>query len=288
MISILLSIMLGCTVPQENPLGYDFSSPDATYVLPDTLREVSGLAWIGGSSFACIQDENGILFIYDVNLKKLTNQYTFHIDGDYEGIARTGNSVYVLRSDGVLFQVSNFAFADFRLNTWDTGIPAEDNEGLCYDRKNNRLLIGCKSKIGKGPEFKDKRVIYGFDLNTKKLTSEPVYEFDINALKRFALQNRISLPEKDKKKGEDEQLLKLRISAIGIHPLTGRLFLLSATDYMMFVFDSNGKIEQMERLDHRMFNKAEGISFFDNGDILITNEAQSKVPTLLRFNYEVR
>lgn len=288
MITVLFSIIIGCAVPHQHSIGYDFSVPDAIYVLPDTLREVSGITWIGGSSFACVQDENGILFIYDVSKKKLTNQYTFHTDGDYEGLAYTGNSVFILRSDGVLFQAGDFTSSDFRLNSWDTGIPAQDNEGLCYDKKNNRLLIGCKSKIGKGPAFKDKRVIYGFDLNTKKLSTEPVYEFDINVLKRFALQNRIPLPIKDKKKEEKEQVLKFRISAIGIHPVTGNLFLLSAADHMMFVFDNNGNIEHMEALNRKMFNKAEGISFFDNGDILITNEAQSKVPTLLRFTYKIR
>jgi len=288
MISLLFWVLASCAVPQQNPSGYNFSSPDITYVLPDTLREVSGLTWIGGSSFACIQDENGILFIYDIEKKKLTDQYPFHLDGDYEGIANTGNSVYVLRSDGTLFEINNFRSTDFQLNTYDTGIPTDDNEGLCLDRQHNRLLIGCKSKIGKGPEFKDKRVIYSFDLTTKKLSSEPVLELNINELKRFAKLNQIPLPVKNKKKGEPEQVLKLRISAIAIHPVTGKLFLLSAVDHMLFVFDGNGNIDAMEILNDKMFNKAEGISFFENGDLLITNEGQGKVPTLLKFNYLTR
>ncbi|MBK9544220.1 MAG: hypothetical protein IPO49_18210 [Bacteroidetes bacterium] len=54
------------------------------------------------------------------------------------------------------------------------------------DTDNNRLLVACKSKLGKGAEFKDKRVIYGFDLSTKKLSSEPVFSFDIATIKAFA------------------------------------------------------------------------------------------------------
>jgi len=285
MITLLITVLLGCAEPLQQSIGYNFGAPDAYYVLPDTLREVSGLTWIGGAAFACIQDENGILFIYDINKKNLTSQYSFHLDGDYEGIAAAGKSIYVLRSDGTLFEINSFASPEFRLNTWDTGIPADDNEGLCLDRRNNRLLIGCKSKIGKGAEFKDKRRIYGFDLDTRKISVEPVYEFDVRSIKLFARNNNVTLPVKKKKKGEDEQMLKFRISAIAIHPLTGKLYLLSAADYMLCIFDRSGNIEHMELLNRKLFNKAEGLSFFDNGDLLITNEGQGKIPTLLRFNY---
>lgn len=37
-----------------------------------------------------------------------------------------------------------------------------------------------------------------------------------------------------------------------------------------------GNLEYIEQLDPIMFNKAEGITFYDNGDMLITNEGQDK------------
>jgi hypothetical protein len=67
--------------------------------------------------------------------------------------------------------------------------------------------------------------------------------------------------------------------------VTKKLYLLSAVDHMMFIFDSTGKLEHIEQLSPKLFNKAEGITFFANGDMLITNEAQRMKPTLLRFNY---
>ncbi|MBP9220737.1 MAG: hypothetical protein KBF42_05095, partial [Chitinophagales bacterium] len=152
---------------------------------------------------------------------------------------------------------------------------------------NNRLLIACKGKIGKGPEFKDKRVIYGFDLSTKKLSEEPVYEFNLQVIKQFALEEKVDLPTRTKKKGQiTEPIIKFAISAIGIHPITSQLYVLSATDHLIFMFNSLGEIEHIEQLDPEMFNKAEGITFFENGDMLITNEGQDKKPSLLRFNYK--
>lgn len=271
----------------KNP-GYDFSKPDQTLILPDTLHEISGLTMLDHSTVGCVQDENGIVFIYDVVNNQIKKQLSFHLDGDYEGIARVGKTLYVLRSDGNLFEISDYEAPDFKLNVFVTGIPVSNNEGLCFDEANKRLLIGCKSKPGKGPEFKNQRVVYGFDLQTKELSKKPVFDFNIKTIRKFAAENGIQLPVKTKKDGEsNESVIKFSTSAVAIHPITGKLFLLSSTDPLLFVFDMEGNIEYMELLDPKMFNKAEGITFFQNGDLLISNEGQNKKPTLLRFNYKL-
>ena len=287
----LLFVLSGCdeTYPNHEKItGYNLSRPDAIYILPDTLREVSGLTSLDSVTFACIQDENGILFIYNLAENKITNQYTFHIDGDYEGITRIDSILYVLRSDGTLFEISDYQSSNFRLTSFNTGIPASNNEGLCYDPDQNRLLIACKGKTGKGPENRDKRVIYGFDLATKLLTPEPVFEFDLQAIKQFAVQQEINLQTKitrKKKEVVSEPIIRFLTSAIGIHPLTKKLYLLSASDHLFFIFGRNGELEHLEPLNPAIFNKAEGITFVRN-DLFMTNEGQDKKPTLLKFNYK--
>jgi hypothetical protein len=173
------------------------------------------------------------------------------------------------------------------LNSYETGIPSSDNEGLCYDPDNNRLLVACKGMIGKKDENKDKRVIYAFDLKTKKLSEEPVISFDLEVIRHFAMNNKIDLPVKKNKKGEKkEPILKFGTSEICIQPLTKKLFLLSADDHLLFIFNMKGIIEKIEKLNPEKFIQAEGLTFFENGDMLITNEGQDKKPTLLRFNYK--
>lgn len=291
-ICILFLILTGCSVSNkhnEKNSGYKFNSPDLTLILPDILHEISGLTYLTDTTIACVQDENGLLFIYDINNNKIQEQLTFNYDGDYEAITRVGRKLYVLQSDGILFEIIDFTSKDFIKYSYYTGIPADNNEGLCYDPENNRLLIACKGKLGKGPEFKDKRVIYGFDLTSKKLSEEPVYEFDLQVIKQFALDNRINLPTRIKKKGQVvDPIIKFATSAICIHPISSKLYLLSATDHLIFIFNSLGEIEHIEQLDPEIFNKAEGITFFENGDMLITNEGQDKRPSLLRFNYKAK
>ena len=288
-ILLTLSLVLtACTsvTSSNNPTveGYNLRSPDKTLILPEILKEVSGVTYIDESTIACIQDENGILFIYDIANGRIKGQYNFNIDGDYEGITLVDRTMYILRSDGVLFEIADYKAKDFSLKTYVTGIPANNNEGLCYDKDNKRLLIASKSKIGKGPEFKDKRFIYAFDLNKKKLAQEPVFSFDVQVIKEFAQEKKLNLPEKSRKSGT-VPVLKFFPSAICIHPVTKNLFLLSAADHMLFIFKPDGTLEHIEVLDHKIFNKSEGITFFSNGDMLITNEGQNEKPTLLRFNY---
>lgn len=281
--------VLSCQVKtaHKTQISYDLSRPDQVLILPDTLREISGLTKLDDHTIACVQDENGIVFIYDVVKNEIIKQFTFHLDGDYEGITRVDETLYILRSDGNLFEITNFQAENFKVNAYETGIPVSNNEGLCYDADNNRLLIGCKSKPGKGPEFKNHRVVYGFDLETKKLSNRPVFDFDINDIYRFAEEHDIALPTKTKKKDEEEApVIRFSTSAVSIHPFTKKLYLLSSTDPMLFVFDRKGKLEHMELLDKETFNKSEGITFFDNGDMMISNEAQNKKATLLRFNYK--
>jgi uncharacterized protein YjiK len=275
--------------PQEQ-ISYDLNHPAETIVLPDTLREISGLTCIDSVTLACVQDENGVLFLYDLQKNDILNSIQFHLDGDYEGLAKVDNDMYILRSDGAVFEISNYAATNFITTTHQTQIPAPNNEGFCYDKGNNRLLIGCKGKLGKGPEMKDLRAIYGFDLETKTISEKPVFEFNVSDIKKYVEENKIPVPKKEKtnsksSKHKEEPNIKFMISALAIHPKTKELYILSAADHLLFVYDDKNVLKHIEPLDQKIFNKAEGITFMEDGSLYVSNEAQEKKPTLLKFNY---
>ncbi len=280
LISIFLATCLACTQDVRAQIaGYNLHTPFKVLTLPDTLHEVSGITALGQGRVACVQDENGSIFIYDLSKGRLESQYVFAADGDYEGIAKAGDTLYVLRSDGVLFKSVQGAKA----LSVNTAIPAPNNEGLCYDEAGQRLLIACKAKSGKGHEYKDKRQIYAFDLKTGARSADAVFEFDVPEIRQFVKAQRIPLPVKEKKNGKHEEVLRFTPSAIAVHPFSSKLYLISSTDHLLFIFDSQGKPEQVAQLDPKVFNKPEGIIFLENGDMLITNEGQHKKPSLLWF-----
>lgn len=274
---------------QRETDAYSFSQPASIIYLPDTLREISDLCLIDSTSFACVQDENGIIFIYDFLKKEIVHQYMFHTNGDYEGIALTPQYYYVLRSDGLLFEKSRAKKSGKETEVYLTGIPAADNEGLCYDKVKQRLLIACKSKVF--PEYgqPNKRYIYGFDLKTKKLQTAPAFVFDVEQTKTFARLKGLSLPEKPvkgKKPAVAQSLLRFAMSAIAIHPLSGHLYVVSAEDYALMVYDRAGVLIDMIFLDPKICYKTEGISFFKNGDLLLSNEAQGAKANVVLFKYQ--
>ncbi len=269
--------------------GYDLENPNAILELPPVLREISGISLLDNTTIACIQDENGILFLYDVINNQIKSQSIFYENGDYEGICHVDTTVFILRSDGRIFEILNYQSKTLKVISYPTEMPGSNDEGLCYDKVHQRLLIARKNKIAKGKEFKNKRAIYAFDLKTKILNPEPVFEFDVDTIKKIVSEEKIDLPvkeKKEKKKGKVSQpIIRFASSEIAIHPITNKLFLLSALDHLLFIINENGLVENVLKLDPKLFKQPEGITFQKNGDMFIANEGQTKNSTLLRFNY---
>lgn len=292
---LLLAALLNCQarvnkIPpvysnHEQITGYHFANPDQILELPASLHEISGITPLDQNTLACIQDEKGILYLYNTNTNQIEKEYSFYGLGDFEDVAKFGNSMYILRSDATLFEIADFAAEPSKAISYGLNIPAYDNEGLCLDPRNGRLLIASKGNAGKGEELKNRRDIYAFDLGKKSLIEPAVASFDERLIKKFALEKVPGVPMKEKKSGEKEPDIKFRPTAIGIHPLTGQFFLISAPDYMLFIFSSDWTLEHLELLNPALFNQAEGLAFYENGDLLISNEGQDKKATLLRFHY---
>jgi hypothetical protein len=274
------------TLFQKENGWFNFKKPDLILNLPFELREISGLTDLSDGQIACVQDENGIIFIYNLESDSIIGQYRFGVDGDYEDLTRVDSTYFVLRSDATLMEIKapwdTVSVTETKLN-----IPAWDNEGLCFDERNNRLLVAPKSKLGKGAEFKDTRAIYAIDLVSKELIEEPLFLISISEIEAFANSKNIDLPQKLNKQSCDSvSALKFMPSSIAVHPRTDEIYIISAVDQTLAVFDKSGKLMNYMRLDPVVFNKPEGITFLDNGDMIITNEGQMGAPTLLRFKWQ--
>jgi len=272
------------TFATKSKFTYNINHPSIEISLPDVLKEVSGITWLEGNTLACIQDENGKVFIYNTDLKTITHSYTFGNKGDYEGIAIAGKVLYVMRSDGVLYEIINYQSSQKVENSYTLNIPSPNCEGICYDKVNNRILIASKGKPTDLDEKQAKGVrhIYCFDLRTKTLCNEPFIEISLPAIQQFMKLHNISLPPRITKDGkEKERSVKLRSSEIAIQPETRDIYILSAIEHLLYIFAQNGTIKNVILLDKTIYPKAEGISFSSEGDMYITNEAESLPASLL-------
>lgn len=234
--------------------------------MPDILMEISGIAWMNNGQFACIQDEKGIIFIYSTITGKIEKEVPFGDDGDYEDIVLIGNTAYVQRSDGHIFEVENAVKGKPIVHEYETPLTARQNiEGLAHDSRNNRLLAVVKDKETDG----NYKGIYAFDLKTKAMAETPVYKIDA--------EDELLSGSKQKKKNKS-----LRPSAIAIHPATGDIWVLEVVDPAILVLDQkNGNIKKLYSIDKADFAQPEGLSLSPDGKIYISNEGVKERANIL-------
>lgn len=275
------------------PLAYDLYKPNVVFELPEVLNEISGLSTYDAQYLVAVQDEIGELFFLDIATAEISQVLKFAANGDYEGVACTAQKgIYVLRSDGVLFRISNWEKnADrIKVDTRSTFLSEVNNtEGLAYDQANNRLLIACKGSaaLDKKEREYDKRAFFTFNLNNFSMAEEPTYLLDKNQVKKFLKEH----PDKKYgkkmwkrfRKGEG---LSLGPSAVAVHPIDKNIYILAAQGNAMIIMDSLNTLVHIQNLPSDLFEQPEGLTFLPNGDLFIASERKREAPKLFRFNWQ--
>ena len=143
----------------------------------------------------------------------------------------------------------------------------QDVEGLCYDKKNNRLLLSIKEEEA---DTKDYKGIYAFDLSTKKLSADPIHKIDL----KHSIWNDVK--DKDKIKPAD----------LDVHPSTGDIYILDGPDPKILVMGADGSKKNLYFLNTDEFAQPEGISFTNTGDLYISNEGKKGTGNILKVSIE--
>ncbi|WKZ64937.1 MAG: hypothetical protein QY325_09200 [Flavobacteriales bacterium] len=251
-------------------LGYDLLDPDTVHELPDLLREVSGIAMADDGSVLCVQDELGAVFTYDLRDGRITDVLRFTDVGDFEDIAVHGDTIVVLRSDGHL------VYLDRRgrtvIHEQMPALASLNQEGLYLDAATGEAHIVSKDAPVTGPA-EDRQV------------------------QRIGRNGRVQVVRTLSSAGVAQALARIspamagpglhfQPSAAGIHPITQALYVLSASDRLLVVFD--GTETAVHPLPAEVYFKPEGLAFLTNGDLLISSEGDKKGMAkgcIMRFAY---
>lgn len=254
----LLSLLFTETVPQENQENVLYSVSQH-WKLPSELDEISGMAWLDGDRIAAVQDEEGIIYIYNLKNKKIDKEIAFGKPGDYEGITTNKEDAYVLRSDGTIFEISNFEQSTRTVKTFKTPFSDKNNmETIAIDIQANTLLLIPKDRDLESDTYKG---IYGFSLRTKKFQNDPLFKIDLGnpVLKKYRENNRYKT---------------FRPSDMAMHPKTNEMYILDGAKPKLLILDTNGTIKKIYRLDKKLFPQPEGITFSPDGRLFISSEAK--------------
>jgi uncharacterized protein YjiK len=242
--------------------NYDLLSPDSIYNLPDVLREVSGIALSNDAKTVfCVQDELGAVFEYDYINEEIKNIHRFTDIGDFEGISIIGDLVYVLRSDGNIFY---FNYKNKKeIKQFMISLNSFNFESLAYDEINNNFLVISKDGVLNKPE--SKRIVYQFPINKPNETSI-VFEVDILKINEIIAASLTNLGSSD---------VLFNPSEIAIHPITREIYILSASDRILTIYNNKG-LKSVFPLPAELYYKPEGLAFFKNGDLLISSEGDKR------------
>ncbi len=264
--------------------GYGLDYPTQVNELPPMLDEASGLTDVSSTEVALVQDEKGVIFVYDLLSGAVTQKIRFGPPGDYEGLTRVGDTMLVLRSDGTLYEVRNWrAAANVRVRS--LGLPTSDNEGLGYHPGLKRVLIAPKSRWQRGKAGKHVRPVFSFDLGSGRVDPEPHVVLDLRDLVRFGEERDRELPVKATKSGSEKLALRFMPASLAIHPSTRELFVLSAQDRVLASFEQPGNVTGYHRLAAPLFPQAEGLTFLPDATLVIVSEAAGQRAKLVQFRW---
>lgn len=237
-----------------------------SWELPTLLDEVSGIAWVNDSTIACIQDENGVIYNFNLNTGEISNDITFGEDGDYEAIALHENDAYVMRSDGRIFEVKSFTSDTVAPRYFDTSFKSKNNmESLTYNPKTKSLVTIAKDKGLDKDRYKG---LYSIPLATKIQDDPPLFKIDMQAKEFEAFQTK-----KEEK--------TFNPSDIAIHPKTGEYYIVDGKKPKLLILSPTGTVKRVHELNKFHFAQPESITFSPNGTLYIANEAADGVATLL-------
>ncbi len=235
-----------------------FSRPAAhEFYLPQGLSEISGLAVASGNSVYAHDDNYGIVYELDLGSGKVLKAFALGkptVKEDFEDIAVRGGFVYLLASDGRLFEAPIGEHRKrVRYNIYDTGVGTHcETEGLANGPEDGDFLVLCKKPHQ--DKLKDRLVIYLWSLNSRTPVANPWLEVSLDGLV------------------EPLDQANFHPSAFLWRRELGRFMIVSAKGHSALEVDERGRLIDRVKLDKQVHPQPEGLALMPDGRLVLSDE----------------
>jgi uncharacterized protein YjiK len=233
--------------------------PVARWILPKDLDEISGIALLPDGQLLAQGDERGQVSRIDYRRGVIIKQFAVGrptLKADLEGIAVANDVVFMLESNGTLYEFhdgANGEHVDY--TTHDTRLGKEcEFEGLAFDSTRNSLLLACKNVGVK--HLRDSMVIYRWRLDGGG-----------NRLSRMA----VPLSPILKSIGEK----RFHPSDITVDPLSGNYVVIASIEKSIVEITPDGQVVFARKLpgDHE---QPESVAITRDSILIIGDEAKRR------------
>lgn len=263
---VMMTAILAALLPAALAVDIDFKSEPQQFNLIPGLIEISGLAVSDDGNVFAHNDEHGIVYKVDAATGTVTSAFalgTPTVEADFEGIAVAKNRIYLITSDGILYEsVIGTHKSRVKFNAYDTGAGEFcEVEGLAGGNAEDQFLILCKE--ARQDALKDRLIIYSWSLKARLPVTKPAIDIPYGYFAR---------PEDQK---------KFKPSALEYIPLTGEIILVSAKGKSFYNIDKNGAVISTLKLDGARHKQPEGLALMPSGHLMISDEGKKNTPPKL-------
>jgi len=240
-------------------------SPTARWKLPKGLNEVSGLAAATNGRLFAHDDERAVIYEISVDDEDVARKFRLgpkKLAGDFEGITVAEGSIFLVTSDGTLFQTPENANGDrVPYVIYSTGIgDICEIEGLGYEPSDRSLLLACKTT--RGSDLEGGVAVFSWSLASHELSDPGLIRITSTAIEQH-LEKKSFHP-----------------SGIVRHPLSGTYFILSAREHAILEVTATGEVVGSAELKRSRHRHPEGIAIRteESGDytLLIGDEGDDR------------
>ncbi|MGH7583292.1 MAG: hypothetical protein ACREL5_08725, partial [Gemmatimonadales bacterium] len=239
-------------------------TPIARLEMPPVLDEISGLALIDRDHLLTHNDDEGRVFDIAFRTGELVHRFQLGsppVAGDFEAITTVGDTVFLLTSDGVLYQFRQGADGEsVPYVEHDTGLGDEcEFEGMVYERRSESLLLACKTMYDKA--LRDSVVVFRMPL------APPLQHGTTNdaGIDHLAVASAAIVGSHNWK--------GVHPSGIAIDPFTGDYVLVAAREQAIFELTPDGRVVFSRSLPEG-HPQAEGVAITNDSILIISDEAK--------------
>ncbi len=248
---------------------FDLIHPTEVNLLPMGVSSFSDLTSMDSTHLVGIEPNSGDVVFLDLIDYSISSKLSLGSDHKFVAVSKIDSTLILMDSESKVY----FLLPPYDVNSFASSINTKENfnsVGICLHQSTKRLFL--ISEVQEKEEGQFSSFLYAFNLNRNQLKDEPIFEINSTDIETFALNNNLSLPITFvTNSGDTIQGLDFNPSAIAVHPKTNEIYILSSTDRSLIVYNQFGEIVNYTTLDSSIFPKPTGMTFQENGDLLISN-----------------
>jgi uncharacterized protein YjiK len=242
--------------------------PVAEWIMPPSLREISGLAVTSRGTVLTHDDNVGRVSEIDPRTGILLKSFSLAglQKGDFEAITIAGPDIYLLESNGRLFKFRDAADGEqVPYSIYNTGLGKEcEFESLTYEPDSSRLLMACKRLLNKNEGHELRIYILPLPLGNPSATTS------------------MNIPMDEVR--QQNKWKNFRPSDMNIDPFTGNYVIVASREKAYVVVTPEGDVVRSQMLpgEHR---QAEGIAITKDSLMIVSDEANVTPPKITLYRW---